>query len=49
LQAIDGVSSLQGYGTIKFHSAEQAQKAIEDFNGWELESRSLTVKMDQYA
>jgi RNA recognition motif-containing protein len=40
---------MQGYGTVKFTSAELAQKAIEDFNGWELEGRSLTVKMDQFA
>lgn len=39
----------QGYGTIKLSSAELAQKAVEEFNGTELEGRSLTVKIDQYA
>jgi len=40
---------LQGYGTVRFATAELAQMAIEDFHNFELESRTLTVKLDQYA
>ena len=40
---------VQGYGTIKFKSEADVQRAIADFNGYELEGRNLTVKVDQYA
>ena len=38
---------LQGYGTVRFSSKEEAEKAIEDFNGTELEGRALAVKIDK--
>ena len=38
---------LQGYGTVRFSSKEEAEKAIEDFNGTELEGRALAVKVDK--
>ncbi len=40
---------VQGYGTVRFEATEAAQKAIEDFNGYELEGRTLTVRLDRYA
>jgi len=39
----------RGYGTIQFASPEEAQAAIDQFNGTELEGRTLSVKVDQYA
>lgn len=39
----------RGYGTVRFESNDAAQKAIEDFNGYELEGRTLTVRLDRYA
>jgi RNA recognition motif-containing protein len=39
----------RGYGTVQFSSQEEAQAAIEQFNGTELEGRKLLVKIDQYA
>lgn len=41
-------ASLQGYGTVRFRSKEDVGKAIEEFNGYELEGRNLTVKVDQF-
>ena len=38
---------VQGYGTVRFSSKEEAEKAIEDFNGTELEGRALAVKIDK--
>ena len=38
---------LQGYGTVRFSSKEEAEKAIADFNGTELEGRALAVKVDK--
>lgn len=38
----------RGYGTIQFASQEEAQAAIDQFNGTELEGRTLSVKIDQY-
>lgn len=40
---------MQGYGTVKFEDEATAQQAIEQFNGSELEGRTLTVKLDQFA
>ena len=37
----------QGYGTVRFGSQEDAQKAIVDFHGTDLEGRTLTVKFDK--
>lgn len=39
----------RGYGTVKFEDEATAQAAIEQFNGSDLEGRTLTVKIDQYA
>ena len=39
----------RGYGTVKFSSQEEAQAAIDQFNGTELESRTMSVKIDQFA
>lgn len=39
----------RGYGTVQFSSKEEAQAAIEQFNGTELEGRTMSVKVDQYA
>ena len=41
--------AVQGYGTVRFETNEAAQKAMEDFNGYELEGRTLTVRLDRYA
>ena len=38
---------LQGYGTVRFASAEEAQRAIQEYNGFEVEGRSLSLKIDQ--
>ena len=40
---------VQGYGTVRFATPEMAQLAINDFHNFDLESRTLTVKLDQYA
>lgn len=39
----------RGYGVIQFASPEQANAAIGQFNGAELEGRTLSVKPDSYA
>lgn len=38
---------MQGYGTVRFSSTEEAQKAIAEYNGIEVEGRSLSLKIDQ--
>ena len=43
------VMVLQGYGTVRFSSKEEAEKAIADFHGTELEGRALAVKVDKCA
>jgi RNA recognition motif-containing protein len=40
---------VQGYGTVKFEDEATAQAAIEQFNGSDLEGRTLQVKLDAYA
>lgn len=40
---------VQGYGTVRFSSKEDAEKAIADFHGTDLESRALAVKLDKCA
>lgn len=40
---------MQGYGTVRFATLEQAQMAIADFHDYELEGRTLTVKVDMFA
>ena len=39
----------QGYGLVRFTSAQDAQAAIEKFHGTELEGRTLTVRLDKCA
>jgi RNA recognition motif-containing protein len=39
----------RGYGVIQFASSDQANAAIGQFNGTELEGRTLSVKLDSYA
>ena len=39
----------RGYGTVCFNSPEEAQAAIQALNGTDLEGRSLSVKIDQFA
>jgi RNA recognition motif-containing protein len=40
---------VQGYGTVRFKNESDVQRAIEEFNGLELEGRNITVKVDQFA
>lgn len=40
-------SKSRGYGTVRFSSTEEAQKAIAEYNGIEVEGRSLSLKIDQ--
>ncbi|RNA18007.1 myelin expression factor [Brachionus plicatilis] len=42
----DGKS--RGCGLIRFSSPQQAQKAVELFNGSRFDSRTLDVKLDTY-
>jgi RNA recognition motif-containing protein len=39
----------RGYGVIQFATPEQAAEAIQQFNGTELEGRTLSVKIDSFA
>ena len=39
----------RGYGTVRYETAEEAQSAIEQYNGTELEGRTLSVRLDKYA
>ena len=38
----------KGWGTVLFETREQAQAAIQGFNGVELESRPMQIKLDRY-
>ncbi|CAL8469327.1 g8868 [Coccomyxa elongata] len=39
----------RGYGTVRFGSREDAEKAVQACHGTELEGRTLTVKIDKFA
>jgi RNA recognition motif-containing protein len=39
----------RGYGVIQFATPDQANVAIQQFNGTELEGRTLSVKLDSFA
>lgn len=39
----------RGYGTVRYETVEEASAAIEQFNGTELEGRTLSVRLDKYA
>jgi RNA recognition motif-containing protein len=39
----------RGYGTVRYETTEEAEGAIEQFNGYELEGRTLSVRLDKYA
>ena len=43
------VSALQGYGTVRFETAEAVQAAIQQLHGSDLEGRTLTVRLDKFA
>jgi RNA recognition motif-containing protein len=38
----------KGWGTVKFETTEQAQAAIDGFNGVELGGRPMQIKMDRF-
>jgi len=38
----------RGYGTVRFDSPADAQQAIQDFNGTDLDGRTLAVKLDKF-
>ena len=38
----------KGWGTVLFETTEQAQAAIQGFNGVELEHRPMQIKLDRY-
>jgi len=38
----------RGFGTVSFETQAEAQLAIEQFNGTEFESRTITVRLDRY-
>ena len=38
----------KGWGTVRFETSEQAQAAIQGFNGVELEGRAMQIKLDRY-
>ena len=38
----------KGWGTVLFENTEQAQAAIQGFNGVELEHRPMQIKLDRY-
>ncbi len=42
-------NAVQGYGTVRFSSPEEAQAALQAFNGRDCEGRSLFVFFDKYA
>ena len=39
----------RGYGTVGFKTPEEAQAAITQVHGTDLEGRTLTVKLDRFA
>jgi len=39
----------RGYGTVRYATPEEAAAAIEQFNGTDLEGRTLSVRLDKYA
>jgi RNA recognition motif-containing protein len=39
----------RGYGTVRYSTPEEAAAAIEQFNGTDLEGRTLSVRLDKYA
>ena len=39
----------RGYGTVRYATPEEATAAIEQFNGSDLEGRTLSVRLDKYA
>lgn len=41
------ITLMQGYGTVRFGSREDAEKAVQKCHGTELEGRTLTVKIDK--
>jgi RNA recognition motif-containing protein len=38
----------QGYGIVWFSSLEEAERAIEELNGAELDGRPLLVRLDNH-
>lgn len=38
----------KGFGTVRFESEEDASRAIERFDGFEIDGRQVQVKLDMY-
>jgi RNA recognition motif-containing protein len=39
----------QGFGTVRFYTAEHANEAIEKYHDTDLEGRKLSVFIDKFA
>lgn len=43
---VDRADVRRGFGTVRFHKKEDAQAAIQKFNGTELDGRTIEVRLD---
>ena len=46
---LTGLAWLQGYGTVRFETADATQAAISAFHESDLQGRTLAVRLDRYA
>ena len=46
---VDRVDVKRGFGTVRFFNAEDAERAIDELNGVELQGRDLEVRYDNKA
>ena len=45
----DSYGRSRGFGTVRFGTKEEAQKAIDGMNETEIEGRPVSVRLDKYA
>ncbi len=46
--AADASGRSRGYGTVRYATKEEADKAVSTLNGAEFEGRPVTIKLDRY-
>jgi RNA recognition motif-containing protein len=45
---MEGPNRSKGYGVVKFATLEEAERAVQEYQGAQVQGRPLVVRLDKY-